>query len=82
MEKGQIFDVEIDGVDKKAELIDTIEYNGEEYAVYFTENGANTNDIYVSKVIQDAEGYDELVDVEDPKVKEYVINIIQESLNN
>ncbi len=82
MEKGQIFDVEIDGVDKKAELIDTIEYNGEIYAVYFTDNGINTNDIYVSKVIKDAEGYDELVDVEDPKVKEYVMSIIQESLNS
>lgn len=82
MEKGQIFDIEIDGVDKKAELIDTIEYAGEKYAVYFTDNGINTNEIFVSKVVQDTEGYDELVDVEDPKVKEYVMNIIQESLNS
>lgn len=82
MEKGQIFDVEIDGVDKKAELIDTIEYKGEKYAVYFTENGINTNEIFVSKVIKDAEGYDELVDVEDPKVKDYVMSIIQETLNS
>lgn len=82
MEKGQVFEVEIDGVEKSAELIDTIEYEGAKYAVYFTENGNNTNEIFVSKVIKDTDGYDELVDVTDPKVKEYVMSIIQESLNS
>lgn len=82
MEKGQIFDVIIDGVDKKAELIDTVEYEGNKYAVYFTDNGNDINEIFVSKVVKDAEGYDELVDIDDAKVKEYVMNIIQESLNS
>lgn len=82
MEKGQIFDVEIDGVNTSAELIDTIEYEGEKYAVYFTDNGNNTNEIFVSKIVKDAEGYDELVDVDNPKVKEYVMKIIEESLNS
>lgn len=80
MEKGQVFDVEIDGISKQAELIDTVEYEGDKYAVYFTENSANNDDIYISKIVKDEEGYDELVDISNPNVKEYVMNIIEESL--
>lgn len=82
MEKGQKFDIEIDGSLTKAELIDIIEYEGERYAVYFTENENNTDEIFVSKLIKDKDGYDEFVDVEDAKVKDYVMSIIHESINS
>ncbi len=82
MERGQKFNIEIDGILKKAELIDIIEYEGGRYAVYFTENTNNTDDIFVSRLIKDRDGYDEFVDVEDTRVKDYVMSIIQDSINS
>lgn len=82
MEKGQIFDVVVDGVEQKAELIDIVEYEGARYAVYSIDVDEEASEIYVSKIVTDAEGYDELVDVAEDSVKEYVINIIQEAVNS
>ena len=81
MDKTQKFDIEIDGVLKQAELIDILEYQDERYAVYFTENKEDTNDLYVSKVIKDENGNDELIDVENEEVKEYILRIIHETIN-
>ena len=81
MEKGQTFDIEIDGVLKTAELLDIVDYKEGRYAVYFTENDETTNNLYVSKIIKDNEGNDELVDVEDIEVKTYILEIIHEAIN-
>lgn len=81
MQKGQTFEVEIDGVIKTAELLDIIEYKADRYAVYFTEKDEKTNDIYVSKVIKDSEGNDELVDTDDEEAKIYILEIINKSIN-
>ena len=81
MEKGQIFDVELDGVLNKAELLDIIEYKEERYAVYSIENDKNTNNIYVSKIIKDRDGNDELIDIENDEIKSYILRIIHETIN-
>ena len=81
MQKGQTFEVEIDGVIKTAELLDIIEYKEENYAVYFTEKDEKTNDLYVSKVVKDSEGNDELVDTDDEEAKIYILEIIHELIN-
>ena len=81
MEKGQIFDVELDGVLNKAELLDIIEYKEERYAVYSIENDKNTNNIYVSRIIKDRDGNDELVDIENDEIKSYILRIIHETIN-
>ncbi|MCH5166677.1 MAG: DUF1292 domain-containing protein [Erysipelotrichales bacterium] len=81
MEKGQIFDIEIDGVLTSAELLDIVDYNDASYAVYSVEINSDANNLYVSKVIKDANGNDELVDVEDEEVKSYILNIVNEAIN-
>lgn len=81
MEKGQTFDIEIDGILTTAELLDVVDYNGASYAVYSVEIGADANNLYVSKVIKDENGNDELVDFEDEEVKSYILNIVNEAIN-
>lgn len=81
MQKGQTFEVEIDGVIKTAELLEIIDYKEEKYAVYFTEKDEKTNDIYVSKIEKDSEGKDLLVDTDDEEAKLYILEMINESIN-
>lgn len=81
MEKGQIFDIEIDGVLKQAELLDIVDYNEEKYAVYATVKDEENSDVFASKIIKDSEGNDELVDIDNEEVKNYILNIIHETIN-
>lgn len=81
MKQGQIFDIEIDGVLKSAELLDIVDYKEERYAVYFTENDETTSNIYISKIVKDSNGNDELVDFDDEEVKNYILKIIHDTIN-
>ncbi len=81
MEKGQVFDVEIDGVLKQAELLEIVEFEEKNYALYFTNNDDDTSSIFASEVVTDEEGYDDLVDIEDPKIKDHLLKMIHEVLN-
>lgn len=81
MEKGQIFNVLVDGEEKSAELLDIVEYEDERYAVYSVKNVESNYDLFVSKIKKDIEGNEILTDIEDESVKEYILRIIHETLN-
>ena len=81
MKKGQIFDIEIDGILKQAELLDIVDYKEERYAVYSTPKDEENSDIFASKIVKDSEGNDELVDIDNNEVKKYILELIHDSIN-
>lgn len=72
----QKFNVEIDGVDREANVIKIISIDDREYVIYTVDNGDETSDIYSSEIVKDEEGYDKLVDIVDPVVKQNISEII------
>lgn len=74
----QRFQVQIEtGEIMEAELLSVVEMDGKEYAVYSLDNKNGTVDILASYVIKDEEGYDKLIDIEDPMDKERITEFIR-----
>ena len=70
---GQQFEVQIEtGEVLIAELICGLEMDGVDYALYTLPNEHGTFDIMASIVQQDAQGYDTLVDIQDPAINEKI----------
>ena len=65
--ENQRFNIEIDGVDKVAEVLKVLSIDGKEYVIYSVDNGDDSSDIFTSEIIKDEEGYDKLIDIEDEK---------------
>lgn len=77
-EKNQKFQVEIEtGEIVDAELLSVVEIDGKEYAVYSLDNKNGTVDILASYVMKDQEGYDQLIDINNPIDKEKISNFIK-----
>ncbi len=77
-EQNQKFQVEVEtGEIMDAELLSVVEIDGKEYAVYSLDNKNGTVDILASYVIKDKEGYDELIDINNPIDKEKISNFIK-----
>jgi len=72
----QKFNVEIDGIDREANVIKIISIDDREYVIYTVDNGDDTSDIFSSEIVKDEEGYDKLVDIVDPVVKQNISEII------
>ena len=62
----------------EAELLSVVEIDNKEYAVYSIDNNNGTVDILASYVEKDEEGYDKLVDINNPEDKEKVTNFIKD----
>ncbi len=74
----QIFQVQIEtGEVMDAELLSVVDIDGKEYAVYSLDNNNGTVDILASYVTKDEEGYDKLVDIDNPIDKEKISNFIR-----
>ena len=80
-ETNQKFQVEIEtGEIKDAELLTIVEIDGKEYAIYMIDNNDNDYenvDVLASYVMKDSEGYDRLIDIDDPEDKEKVAAFIK-----
>lgn len=75
----QRFQVQIEtGEIMEAELLSVVEIDNKEYAVYSIDNNNGTVDILASYVEKDEEGYDKLVDINNPEDKEKVTNFIKD----
>ena len=72
----QKFNVEIDGIEKEANVIKIISIDDREYVIYTVDNGDETSDIFSSETVKDEEGYDKLVDIEDSNIKQNISEII------
>jgi len=74
----QKFKVEIEtGEILEAELLSVVEIDEKQYAVYSIDNQNGTVDILASYVEKDEEGYDKLVDIDNPLDKEKIANFIK-----
>lgn len=65
---------------KEAELLSVFSKDDIEYAVYSIDKDEDTSDLFASRIITDENGEDKLVDIEDTKEKEEIINIIKDML--
>ena len=74
--ENQKFNIEIDGKEKEAELLQIVSIDNREYVIYSVDRGDETSDIFTSEIIKDEEGYDKLIDIEDKKVKQNLLEII------
>lgn len=72
----QKFNVEIDGIDREASVLKIISIDDREYVIYTVDNGDETSDIFSSEIVKDEEGYDQLVDIVDPTVKQNISEIV------
>lgn len=77
---GQTFDIKIDGITKKAKILDVISFQNERYAIYTVDTNEDKCDIHTSKVIKTADGHDELTGYVETGIKEYILNLISDSI--
>ncbi len=74
------FDIEIDGVINKAEMLKVITFEDQEYAIYAVDKGDETSDVLASRLVKNEDGTDTLVDLTDeerPKLTEIVQAMFQ-----
>jgi len=74
--ENQKIQVEVDGVLKEATILKIVNLDNREFAIYTIDNGNDTSDVFSSEIIKDSEGYDQLIDIEDPDVKAKILEII------
>lgn len=80
-QENQKFQVQIEtGEVKEAELLTLVEIDGVKYAIYMIDSGTTNVDILASYVVKDEDGYDKLVDIDNPadkvKVIEFINNLV------
>lgn len=80
MDSKNYFDILINGIYKKAKIIDVITYQSQRYAILAIPNKEELCDIYVSKIKRENDGSDKLYNDVDYKVKEHILNMIDECL--
>ena len=70
------FEIEIDGILKEATVLKVVNIDDRKYVVYTVDSSIENADVYASEVIKDQEGYDKLIDIEDPKIRQNIFEIV------
>ncbi len=68
------------GVTKEASIITTFDYNGKRYLLYTISKDEENDNVLVSELIKDSEGYDTLKDIEDTSIKEELDEVVKRLL--
>lgn len=74
--ESQKFEIEIDGILKEATVLKVVNIDDRKYVVYTVDSSIENADVYASEVIKDQEGYDKLIDIEDPKIRQNIFEIV------
>lgn len=74
--ENQKFKIEIDGILKEATVLKVVNIDDRKYVVYTVDSSIENADVYASEVIKDQEGYDKLIDIEDPKIRQNIFEIV------
>lgn len=83
MEEQDIFEMQDEnGVMREARIIDKIEINGQDYLIYALSINEEEDSIYVSKVIKNVNGEEEIVSIQDDNERDMVINTVREVINS
>ena len=74
--ENQKFEIEIDEILKEATVLKVVNIDDRKYVVYTVDSSIENADVYASEVIKDQEGYDKLIDIEDPKIRQNIFEIV------
>lgn len=74
--ENQKFEIEIDGNLKEATVLKVVNIDDRKYVVYTVDTSIENADVYASEVVKDQEGYDKLIDIEDPKIRQNIFEIV------
>ena len=74
--ENQKVEIEIDGILKEATVLKVVNIDDRKYVVYTVDSSIENADVYASEVIKDQEGYDKLIDIEDPKIRQNIFEIV------
>ncbi len=78
----QKFQVQIEtGEVMDAELLSVVNIDNKDYAIYSIDNKNGTVDILASYVVKDEEGYDKLLDINNPIDKEKIAVFIKKMVS-
>ena len=61
---------------KEATVLKVVNIDDRKYVVYTVDSSIENADVYASEVIKDQEGYDKLIDIEDPKIRQNIFEIV------
>ncbi len=61
-------------------IISTFDYNGKRYLLYTISKDEENDNVLVSELIRDSEGYDTLKDIEDTSIKEELDEVVKRLL--
>ena len=82
VEETQTFVVQDEfGRNMVAELLTILEIDGVEYAVYSIDVSEEDSDVFVARIVKDAEGNDNIVTIENEEERAKVFGIVQEMIN-
>lgn len=70
------------GVESDAEIVTVFTYKERDYIVYTIDKNEEDTDVFVSRLVKDSEGYDEIQDIEDENERLEVQNIVNELLDS
>lgn len=70
------------GLSKEANIITSFEYGNKKYLLYAISKNENEDDIFVSELVKDDDGYDMLKDIEDNSIKEEIDVVIRKLIKN
>lgn len=82
LEETQTFVVQDEyGRNMVAELLTILEIDGIEYAVYSIDASEEESDVFVARVVKDAEGNDNIVTIENEEERTKVFEIVKKMIN-
>ena len=68
------------GLSKEANIITVFDYMNKRYMLYAVSKDDNNDNILVSELVKDSDGYDMLKDIEDDSIKEELDEVIKRVL--
>lgn len=74
--------VDENGIESEANVITAFSYKDKEYLIYSIDKDIENTNVFVSRLVKDAEGYDTLKDIEDENELLEVRGIVNEMLDS
>ncbi len=70
--------IDENNIERLAGIIGTFTYNNNEYLIYNIDRDNENTNIFVSRLVRDINGFDTIKDIEDPKERDIVKNMVRE----
>ena len=81
-EQEKVILLDEDGNEVEARIINVVEIEGQEYLLYSVPVNDEDENVFVNKIIKNANGEDEFVAIDNEEEKIYVFGILKEMINN